>query len=152
MRQYRDTFLWTWTQFPDGTGWGGQPDFSDEWGGVYARRAKRLGYDSVDDYCFVHDFFHSFLAWKLKGRASPILWTYAHGKTPTDTAEEESLVIHFQEFVHGFREDDVMEAADPDIDWYGLRAEALAEQAQSIGEIIAAQEEMVAEPPAPRSR
>lgn len=126
VRQYRDKFLWTWTEFPDGTGYGGTPDFSEEWGPVYARRAKRLGYDSVDEYCFVHDFFHSFLAWKLKGRASQILWRLAHGMPKhEDTPDEESLVIHFQEFVHGFREDDVMEAADPDIDWYGLRAEAL---------------------------
>jgi hypothetical protein len=125
VRQYRDQYLWTWTQFPDGSGYGATPDFSNEGATRYARRSARLGYDSVDQFCFVHEFCHSFLAQELWGSTSPVLWSLAHKRKPFGTAGEESVVLHFQEFMNGCLEDDVMEAADEDVDWYGLRAKAL---------------------------
>jgi hypothetical protein len=124
--QYRDAYLWTWTQFPDGSGYGATPDLSNEGAARYARRAARLGYASVDEFCFVHEFCHSFLAQELWGSASLVLWPLAHKRLPVYTAGEESLVLHFQEFMNRVSEDDVMEAADENVDWYGLRAKALS--------------------------
>ena len=125
VRQYRDAYLWTWTQFPDGSGYGATPDFSEEGASRYARRAARLGYDSVDEFCFVHEFTHSFLAQELWGSASLVLWPLAHKRKPTFTAGEESMVLHFQQFMNRCSDDDVMEAVDENIDWYGLRTKAL---------------------------
>lgn len=125
VRQYRDQHFWTWTQFPDGSGYGATPDFSDEGAARYARRAARLGYSSVDEFCFVHEFTHSFLAQELWGATSPVLWSLAHKRIPVGTAGEESVVLHFQEFMNDCNEDDVMEAADEGVDWYSLRAKAL---------------------------
>jgi hypothetical protein len=124
--QYRDEYLWTWTQFPDGSGYGATPDLSEEGAARYARRAARLGYADVDEFCFVHEFCHSFLAQELWGSASLVLWPLAHKRRPVYTAGEESLVLHFQEFMNRCHKDDVMEAADENVDWYGLRAKALS--------------------------
>lgn len=118
--QYRDDHLWTWTQFPDGSGYGAIPEFSE----AYVSLARRLGYGySVDDYCFAHEFTHSFLEQELNGRASPVLWALAHKKRhPDHTVYEEALVLAFQGFMHGGM---TMEATAPDIDWYALRDKAL---------------------------
>lgn len=122
--QYRDDYLWTWTQFPDGSGYGAQPDYSDEGAARYADLARRLGYDTVDEYCFVHEFTHSFLEQELNFRPSPVLSALAHKRRHTDhTVYEECLVLAFQAFMHGGAE---MWATAPDIDWYGLRAKALS--------------------------
>ena len=125
VRQYRDDYLWTWTQFPDGSGYGSTPDFSKDGTARYARRSERLGYATVDDFCFAHDFCHSFLAQELWGSASLVLWPLAHKRRPVFTAGEESIVLHFQQFINGRSDDDVMEAVDEGIDWYRLRAKAL---------------------------
>ena len=125
VRQYRDDYLWSWTQFPDGSGYGATPDLSDEGAARYARRSERLGYATVDEFCFVHEFSHSFLAQELWGSASLVLWPLAHKRKPVFTAGEESIVLHFQQFLNRRSDDDVMEAVDEGIDWHGLRAKAL---------------------------
>jgi hypothetical protein len=123
VRQYRDDHLWTWTQFPDGAGYGATPDFSDGGAEQYAKLARRLGYDTVDDYCFVHEFCHSYLEQELAGRASPVLWALAHKRRhPDHTVWEEALVLAFQRFMHG---NDYMHATAPDIDWFAIRSKAL---------------------------
>lgn len=123
VRQYRDDYPWTWTQFPDGSGYGATPDFSATGAAAYADLARRLGYDSVDEYCFVHEFVHSFLEQEISGRASPVLWSLAHKRRhPDHTAYEEALVLSFQAFLHGGQ---VMAAVAPDIDWHALRRKAL---------------------------
>lgn len=124
VRQYRDRYAWTWTEFADGSGYGATPDHNADTAYIYADRARRVGCGDVDDYCFQHEFVHSFLNEKLDGRASPVLWALAHKKTPVGTAAEESLVIHFQEFVNGVSPNDIMEGADEGVDWYALRDEA----------------------------
>jgi len=124
VRQYRDRYAWTWTQFPDGSGYGATPDRNIETGYIYEDRARRVGCEDVDDFCFQHDFVHSFLSEKLNGRPSPVLWALAHKKVPVGTAPEESLVIHFQEFLNGVAPNDIMEGADESVDWYALRHEA----------------------------
>ena len=125
VRQYRDKYLWAWTQFPDGSGYGAQPDLSEDGASRYARRAERLGYATVDDFCFVHEFSHSFIAQELWGSASLVLWPLAHKRRPVFTAGEESIVLHFQHVINGRSHDDLMEAVDEGIDWHGLRAKAL---------------------------
>ena len=122
--QYRDAYLWTWTQFPDGSGYGAQPDYSDEGAERYADLARQLGYDTVDEYCFVHEFCHSFIEQEISGRASPVLWALAHkARDPDHTVYEEALVLAFQAFMHGGMP---MYAVSPNVDWYGLRAKALS--------------------------
>ncbi len=119
VRQYRDDHLWTWTQFPDGSGYGAIPEFSEP----YVKLARRSGYDTVDDYCFVHEFTHSFLEQELAARASPVLWSLAHKQRhPDHTVWEEALVLAFQRFMHGGMD---MHATAPDIDWFALRSKAL---------------------------
>lgn len=123
VRQYRDDYLWTWTQFPDGSGYGATPDHSDGGRAGYADLARRMGCGSVDEYCFVHEFTHSFIAQEVSGGPSPVLWALAHKRRhPDHTVYEEALVLNFQGFLHGGVP---MAAVAPDIDWWALRAKAL---------------------------
>lgn len=119
VQQYRDDHLWTWTQFPDGAGYGAIPEYSEQ----YVTLSRRLGYSSIDDYCFAHEFTHSFLEQELAGRASPVLWALAHKRRhPDHTVWEEALVLEFQRFMHGNAD---MHATAPDVDWFALRSKAL---------------------------
>lgn len=123
VQQYRDDYFWTWTQFPDGSGYGAQPDYSEDGRERYADLARRLGYQSVDDYCFEHEFAHSFVEQEIAGRASPVLWSLAHKRRhPDHTVYEEAVAQAFQGFM---RADIPMTATAPDVDWYRLRDKAL---------------------------
>lgn len=114
---------WVWTQFPDGSGYGAYPDYSEEGGARYLELAQRLGYESSMGYCWEHEVFHSLLAQELHARPSPILWALAHGKRhPEYTVEEEAIVQAFQAFV---RAGLPMTATAPDVDWWSLRTMAL---------------------------
>lgn len=119
VRQYRDDHLWTWTQFPDGSGYGAIPEYSEQ----YVTLSRRLGYSSIDEYCFVHEFTHSFLEQELAGRASPVLWALAHKQRhPDHTVWEEALVLTFQRFLSGAES---IHATAPGIDWFALCSKAL---------------------------
>lgn len=86
--------------------------------------SHRCGYgDDVMRYCREHDFVHSFLAERLLGKTSPVLWDVAHGIQPRDKwyVYEEATVQMFQRWLRA-NERPIL----ADCDWDALKAEALA--------------------------
>jgi hypothetical protein len=107
------------THFIDGTHYGAQPHYTD----AYIALARRLGYDDVESYCQEHEFMHNFIAEEVFGEPSRVLWALAHGKKAAtkDILAEEALSIHFQAFL---RNDWIMPATAPGVDWWALRDKA----------------------------
>lgn len=117
--------FWVWTQFPDGSGYGGYPDYTQEgWPHFtddYRAVATLTGYDDPLRYCLEHDFFHSWVAWRILERPSSVLWALAHNEPPPlITAHEEALTILAQSYYNGGR----MFATSPRVDWASIMKDA----------------------------
>jgi hypothetical protein len=103
-----------WTEFTDGSGYGGVPDPGLD----YLQLAQRLGYPDAIRYCREHDFLHSALSEMVSGRPSPILWALAHEEpAPPETVYEEALVQMFQASLRGGLP---MTATSPFVDWWDI--------------------------------
>lgn len=62
--------------------------------------AHRCGYgDDLLAYCREHDFFHGYCEEYFNNRASPILWSLAHGDEIVDSVYEELVVQTCQRWV-----------------------------------------------------
>ena len=85
--------------------------------------AHRCGYgDDLRAYCREHEFCHSFMAEKLYGNPSAVLWDLAHGKEPAPgpAVAEEMAAQTFQRWLRA-NERPIIGGCD----WDGLKAEAL---------------------------
>lgn len=119
---------WVWTQFPDGSGYGGHPqykphanfypNFTDD----YREAALSVGYTSPMEYCREHDFFHSLISERVLDEPSQILWGLAHEdkEPPRYTVHEEAITLLFQSFYRGRP----IFATSPDVDWFAIREDA----------------------------
>jgi hypothetical protein len=92
------------TNYYDGTESSNWPHLSDE---TYRGIAASIGFpetpEGLMDYCFEHEFFHSFLPMVMFGRASYVVWNSAHAKPGRLVAAqmEEKMVYYFQRYFHG---------------------------------------------------
>jgi hypothetical protein len=118
---------WVWTQFHDGEGYGGFPDYEPDkpfWPNFtddYRAAAKFAGYLDPLAYCLDHDFCHSLVNERVLNEPSHILWALAHGEpVPRLTVQEEAATILFQRFLNGGR----IFATSPDVDWFKIRSDA----------------------------
>lgn len=118
---------WVWTQFHDGEGYGGFPDYEPEkpyWPHYtedYRAAAKFAGELDPMAYCLVHDFLHSYTAERLLNEPSQILWALAHGEAvPRLTVHEEATALLFHRFLRGGR----IFATSPLVDWFKIRSDA----------------------------
>jgi hypothetical protein len=109
------------TRFTDGAFVNAVPHYSDH---HYYVIAHRLGYgDDVMRYCREHEFAHSFIAERLKGRTSHVLWTLSH-KEVQDRGEvvyEEMAAQQLQRWIRAYERPIVSGA-----NWDVLRSEAMA--------------------------
>jgi hypothetical protein len=107
------------THFIDGSHYGAQPHYTE----AYIALANRLGYNDIWDYCQEHEFCHNFIAEEIFGEPSRVLWALAHNKKAAtkDILAEEALSIHFQAFI---RNNWIMPATAPGVDWWALRNKA----------------------------
>jgi hypothetical protein len=118
---------WVWTQFPDGEGYGGFPDYEPDkpyWPNFtedYKAAAKFVGEIDPIVYCLVHDFLHSLVAERVLGEPSQTLWCLAHG-LPTHplNAHEEALTMAVHRYINGAR----IFATGQNIDWIKIRSDA----------------------------
>jgi hypothetical protein len=118
---------WVWTQFPDGEGYGGFPDYEPErpyWPNFtedYKAAAEFAGHSDPLAYCLVHDFAHSYVAQCLLDEPSQILWALAHGESvPRLTVHEEASTLLFQRFLN----ERPIFATSPLVDWIKIRSDA----------------------------
>lgn len=119
--------FWVWTEFPDGSGYGGHPEYTQagwpHFADDYRAVATLTGYDDPLRYCLEHDFFHSFVSERVLGAPSCVLTALAHREPPPlFTAHEEAITQAFQTFLNG----GPIFATSPRIDWFRLREEAKA--------------------------
>lgn len=90
---------------------------------AYREIAASLYFDTSTegllDYCFEHEFFHSFLPMVMFGRASYVVWNSAHGLPGRVTAAqmEEKMVYYFQRYFH-------YDTSSIDPNWIHYRAKA----------------------------
>lgn len=101
------------TRFSDGTETSNWPHGDL----AYKHLVEQCGHrDNALAYCREHDLAHAYLAEKMFGKASAVLWASAHNLPPQPVADwEEKLVYYFQRFLHGH-------GASPDpmwVDWDG---------------------------------
>jgi hypothetical protein len=118
---------WVWTQFHDGEGYGGYPDYEPEqpywpnFTGDYRAAAKFAGNLDPLVYCLVHDFSHSFVMQEILNQPSQIIWALAHGEpVPELTVFEEAMALLFQRYLNGGR----MFATSPKVDWFKIKHDA----------------------------
>lgn len=106
------------TTFYDGTETLAWPHSEDP---HYSVIAHRCGYrDDLLTYCREHDFVHSFLADRLHGAVSRVLWTQTHEREPLLTYDVvEALVQTFQAFLNAN-----IEPILAGVEWDWLRQEA----------------------------
>lgn len=110
-----------WTAFRDGAGFGAYPHPEDH---HYRVVAHRLGYgDDVLAYCVEHEFAHSFVAERLMGRTSQVVWALAHGEmlSGPEAAYEEIVAQTFQRWLRANEQPIVA-----GVPWHALKAEALS--------------------------
>jgi hypothetical protein len=115
------------TIFNDGARIGAHPHPADH---HYHVVSHRCGYsDDLMRYRVEHEVCHSFLAERILpfvgcdgGQASHVLWNLAHGRKPWPgfAVSEEALVQTFQAWLRANQEPII-----GDVDWRGLKAEAL---------------------------
>ena len=118
---------WVWTEFPDGQGYGGLPEYEPEnpyWPNYtedYREAARFVGTVEPMVYCLVHDFCHSLIAERVLNEPSQILWALAHGEpAPRLTVYEEALTLQFQRYLNEGK----MFAVSPSVDWFKIRSDA----------------------------
>lgn len=93
--------------------------------------SHRSGYgDDRLTYCREHDFFHSFCEEYFQNRASPILWSLAHGDEIENSVYEELIVQTCQRWVRG-NERPIIGG----VDWDSFKRQAL-ELLQQLRELV----------------
>lgn len=107
------------TKLQDGSECPAWPHWKDP---HYTVISHRCGYrDDLLSYCREHEFVHSFLAEKLTGEVSTVVWNSAHDLPfPQDALYEEALVQTFQRWLRA-NEEPIMAGAD----WGQLKEESL---------------------------
>lgn len=106
---------WVNTYFAPGVQYGAHPHDNPH----YHVIAHRCGYEGrLWDYCFEHELAHSFLAERLLGCQSPVLWKLAVNLRiePNAAAIEELTVQTFQRWV---RANELPIVGG--VDWHGLK-------------------------------
>ncbi len=106
--------------YPDGTESSNWAHPDDQF---YKDIASHCGFspDELMEYCFQHEFVHSFLPLKFFGRESYVVNMSAHQRKASISAAmmEERMVYYFQRFMHD------KTIVPMDNDWYAYREEAL---------------------------
>lgn len=108
------------SRFDDGSSFGAHEHQTPH----YHVISHRCGYgDDLRAYCIEHEFSHHFLAERLGGGVSPIIWALAHRETPEPGAAaiEELAVQAFQRWLRA-NERPIVGGTD----WDALKRDALA--------------------------
>ena len=107
------------TTLRDGTSFGAHPHDTHH----YAVIAHRCGYgDDLMAFCVEHEFAHAFMAERLYGAPSPVMWGLAHDcplDGPASVAEEVAAQV-FQRWLRANERPIV-----GGVDWDGLKRDAL---------------------------
>ncbi|MCO5730150.1 hypothetical protein [Rhizobium sp. SSA_523] len=108
---------WIATHFPDGTSYGAEPQYTDE----YLTLSQRCGYGSyLMRYCHEHEIAHALVGEVVFRGPSRVVWGCAHGKyaPAAEILAEEELSISLQAFA---RAGVLPGSSAPGFDWFALR-------------------------------